>query len=313
MLLITSTKVVQAADPFPIQVYHAIYAMEFTTDTSGQLFWIINNIPQKQPEPAAALIKTVFVLTGKTSTDLLPQSEKTRTFMVAREAYFRASNEEPITGAVPMYLLDANWAPCRGQAKTQSVISPGLPAQEKKTSASHALILEGCATHPNRYASLVVAGGGISEISWIDDRPLIEKPAYERPPNYYQGMTKELRELDEKLQQQYKREDEEKMNRMGEGTAREIRAMNDMLEKASVKVAPISPAKKKISIGDARIQPFIIATANEVNFKDFKPILFVARADHYLVLFRHISQRILKLTEINKGHLRTVQTQTESW
>jgi|GEM_PF-1407217 len=312
---------VDASEPSQIKVYNAIYAMEFTTN-GGETNWIVDGVAQKQPGPATTLTKSVVALISEASTSSASQDKNERNFMVAREALFRGKQEKLVDGP-PIYLLDPDWAPCRAQSKSQMIVVPGSDSPEKKSMAWNAFLLKGCATHPNRYASLVIEGNNIDDIFWIQENDAEKKfmkelsARYYRSPDYYKGMSKQIVELDKKMQEDYRREDEREFKRRQEEGKKKadetIAKFNDLLKQSNAKVTPIRRMQKTVSIEDARIQPFINAVANDATFKDAKPILFIVNKNRQLVLFRHADNKTLKLTEMNNGHLNLVQTQAVDW
>lgn len=314
-LALIKTAVFATPSSSPIKIYHAIYAMEFTTDASGQTLWIINNTPQKKPDPASALNKNVLVLINKTSSDISFKSEKTKNFMVTRDAYFQGIHEKPTTLSTPMYLLDPDWEACRIQSKNEIILSSRSNKKEPQNSIWNAFILKGCATHPNRYSSWVVESDAIDEIIWIDNRPPLAKKSatYERPPHYYDGMSPHIRMLDQKLQKHYQQEDEKTEKKFDQFIAKEFLEMNKQLKRIDANVTPIRPKQKDISIQDTRLQPFLSAAAQDAHFSKYRPLLFIASKHRYLVLFQDIQHTNLKLTEMAQGHLHVVQEQNESW
>jgi len=231
-------------------------------------------------------------------------------------------NEEVVKNDIPLYLLDKDWEPCQVKSQNHVVLVSISEGIKKQKDGWNGIVLKGCATHPNRYASLAVQGNDIKEILWIDEQNAREQflkdlqARYYRAPDYYKGMSDSIRLTDQKLQKQYQREDMEEFDRKEKEKMKKaekaVEEMNSLLKDSKVSVAPIRQKKKSIDIKDPQIQAFADAAANDESFKEFKPVLLIISKHQHLVLFAHTTNNTLKLTTLKESHLQVVQTQNDS-
>jgi hypothetical protein len=147
MLMIAFTAAM-AGGTSDVRVHHVVYARELSRIGKGQAGAI------------EMMTRDVFVL-GKEMPK--PTNHAERTFLIARGAAFAVGDEKPLEPALELWLVDTSWAPCKGLARRAVAAMP-----EGGTTAVEALELEGCATHPNRYAAWAIEGP-VTEILAIGD------------------------------------------------------------------------------------------------------------------------------------------------